>query len=149
MSAPTRSVALAVWGAMLATPVLFAGVTVAAAPPHGMRSPELAGMFLWMSAAVVGLGVALSHLLPRRIRQHEHGSRDAVAFTRLVLAWALLEGAAMFPLVAELVTGDRLLYLLCAAAVVAQLSLFPSEARWKGFAVQPLVSNGAARRTPR
>jgi hypothetical protein len=146
MSAPTRSVALAVWGAMLATPVLFAGVTVAAAPPHGMRSPELAGMFLWMSAAVVGLGVALSHLLPRRIRQHEHGSRDAVAFTRLVLAWALLEGAAMFPLVAELVTGDPLLYLLSAAAVAAQLSLFPSEARWKGFSVQPLPSGGPGQR---
>ena len=149
MSGPTRRMAVGVWSALLATPVLFAGVTVAAAPPHGMRSPELAGLFLWMSAAMVGLGVALSRLLPPRLRRHDRGSRDAVAFTRLVVAWAILEGAAMFPLVAELVTGDRLLYLLCAAAVAAQLSLFPSEARWKGFAVQPLVSNGAARRTPR
>ena len=145
MSAPTRSVALAVWGAMLATPVLFAGVTVATGPPHGMRSPELAGMFLWMSAAVVGLGVALSRLLPPRIRQHDHGSRDAVAFTRLVVAWAILEGAAMFPLVAELVTGDPFLYLLSAVAMAAQVSLFPSEARWAAYAVQPLPSGGSGR----
>jgi hypothetical protein len=51
--------------------------------------------------------------------------------------------------VAELVTGDELLYLLSAVAVAATLSLFPSEGRWKGFAVQPIESGGAARRTPR
>jgi hypothetical protein len=146
MSVPTRKVAVAAWGALLATPVLFAGVTVAAAPPQGMRSPELAGMFLWMSAAVVGLGVALSRLLPPRIREHDQGPRDAVAFTRLVVAWGILEGAALFPLVAKLVTGDPLLYALSAAAVGAQLSLFPSEARWKRFAVQPLASGGPGQR---
>jgi hypothetical protein len=146
MSVPTRKVAVAAWGALLATPVLFAGVTVAAAPPQGMRSPELAGMFLWMSAAVVGLGVALSRLLPPRIREHDQGPRDAVAFTRLVVAWGILEGAALFPLVAKLVTGDPLLYALSAAAVAAQLSLFPSEARWKRFAVQPLASGGPGQR---
>lgn len=140
MSAPTRKVAVVVWGALLSTPVLFAGVTVVADPPHGMRSPELSGMFLWMSAAVVGIGVALSRLLPPRIRQHDQGPRDAVAFTRLVVAWGILEGAALFPLVAELVTGDPLLYLLSAVAVAGQISLFPSETRWKGFAVQPLPS---------
>jgi hypothetical protein len=146
MSVPTRKVAVVAWGALLATPVLFAGVTVAAAPPQGMRSPELAGMFLWMSAAVVGLGVALSRLLPPRIREHDQGPRDAVAFTRLVVAWGILEGAALFPLVAKLVTGDPLLYALSAAAVAAQLSLFPSEARWKRFAVQPLASGGPGQR---
>jgi hypothetical protein len=146
MSAPTRKVAVVAWGALLATPVLFAGVTVAAAPPQGMRSPELAGMFLWMSAAVVGLGVALSRLLPPRIREHDQGPRDAVAFTRLVVAWGILEGAALFPLVAKLVTGDPLLYALSAGALAAQLSLFPSEARWKRFAVQPLASGGPGQR---
>jgi hypothetical protein len=146
MSAPTRKVAVVAWGALLATPVLFAGVTVAAAPPQGMRSPELAGVFLWMSAAVVGLGVALSRLLPPRIREHDQGPRDAVAFTRLVVAWGILEGAALFPLVAKLVTGDPLLYALSAGALAAQLSLFPSEARWKRFAVQPLASGGPGQR---
>jgi hypothetical protein len=114
-----------------------------------MRTPELAGLFLWMSAAVVGLGIVLSRLLPPRIGRRDQGLREEVALTRLVVAWAILEGAAMFPLVAELVTGDRILYLLSAAAVAAQVSLFPSEARWKGFAVQPLPSRGAARRMQR
>jgi hypothetical protein len=149
MSAPSRRVAVVVWGGLLATPVLFAGVTVAAHTPDGMRSPELAGLFLWMSAAVVGLGVALSRLLPQRLRRRDQGSRDAVAFTRLVVAWAILEGAAMFPLVAEMATGDPLLYLLSAAAMAALISLFPTEERWRGFAVQPLESHGAARRMQR
>jgi hypothetical protein len=69
-----------------------------------------------------------------------------VAFTRLVVAWGILEGAALFPLVAKLVTGDPLLYALSAGALAAQLSLFPSEARWKRFAVQPLASGGPGQR---
>ena len=149
MSAPTRKVAVVVWGGLLVAPVLFAGVTIARAPPHGMRTPELGGLFLWMSAAVVGLGIVLSRLLPPRIGRRDQELREEVALTRLVVAWAILEGAAMFPLVAELVTGDRILYLLSAAAVAALVSLFPSEARWKGFAVQPLPSRGAARRMQR
>jgi hypothetical protein len=148
MSAPTRRRAVLVWGVLLSTPVLFAGVTLATSPPGHMRSPELASVFLWMAAAVVGLGVVLSRLLPPHIRTRDPGSRNAVAFTRLVVAWAILEGSAMFPLVAELVTGDPRLYLVSAVAVAAQVTLFPSEARWKGFAVQPLASGGPGRMDP-
>lgn len=145
MSAPTRRVALVIWGALLATPLLFAGVTVVAAPPRDMRSPELAGMFFWMAAAVVGLGMALSRVLPPRIRPRAQGSRDSVALTRLIVAWAILEGASMFALVAQMVTGDPLLYLPFAAGFLAQAALYPSEARWNGLAVQPLTGGGARR----
>ena len=55
---------------------------------------------------------------------------------------------ALVALVAELVTGDARLYLVSAVAVAAQVSLFPSEARWKGFAVQPLASGGPGRMDP-
>jgi drug/metabolite transporter (DMT)-like permease len=141
MSAPTRRVAVAVWAGIVATPVLFAGVTMAVAPPPAMRSPELSGLFLWMAVAVAGLGVAIARVLPPRIRPREQGSRDAVAFTRLVVAWAILEGASMFALVAKLVTADPLLLVPWAIALVALVALYPSETRWKGNSVQPLQSN--------
>jgi hypothetical protein len=145
MSGPSRKVAVVVWGAMLAAPALFAAMTLAVAAPNELRSPELAGLFFWMAGAMVGLGVALSRLLPLRILPRDPGPRDTLAFTRLLAAWAILEGAAMFPLVAELVTGDPLLYLLCGVAVAAQISLFPSAERWAAYAVQPLPSGGSGR----
>jgi hypothetical protein len=145
MSAPTRRIAVLVWGAIVSTPVLFAGVTLVAAPPGGLRSPELTGMFRFMAAAVVGLGLVLARLLPPRIRARSPGSRDTVTFTRLIVAWAILEGAAMFPLVAQIVTGDPLLLAIGAVPLAALVALFPTEARWRGNAVQPMESGPRAR----
>jgi hypothetical protein len=145
MSAPTRRAAVVVWASMLVTPLFFAAVTVAVAPPREMRTPELSGMFFWLAAAVVGLGIAMSRLLPPRIRQRDSGSRDTVTFTRLAVAWAILEGAALFPLVAQLVTGDLFLFALTAVALAALVTLFPSETRWARHAVQPIASGGPNR----
>jgi hypothetical protein len=145
MTTPTRRIAVLVWGAILSTPVLFAGVTLVAAPPGGMRSPELSGMFRFMAAAVVGLGLVLARVLPPRIRARSQGSRDTVTFTRLLVAWAILEGAAMFPLVAQMVTGDGLLLAISAVPLAALVALFPTEARWRGNAVQPIDSGPRAR----
>jgi hypothetical protein len=133
MSAPTRRAAVVVWASMLVTPLFFAAVTVAVAPPREMRTPELSGMFFWLAAAVVGLGIAMSRLLPPRIRQRDSGSRDAVTFTRLAVAWAILEGAALFP------------FALTAVALAALVALFPSETRWARHAVQPIASGGPNR----
>jgi hypothetical protein len=138
MSTPTRKTAVAVWMGVAATPLFFAAVTVAVAPPPEMRSPELAGMFLWMAAAVVGLGIVLSRVLPLRIGARGQGARDPVAFTRLTVGWAILEGAALFPLVAQLVTGDPFQFLLTGVALAALVGLYPSEARWASHAVQPI-----------
>jgi hypothetical protein len=148
MTPPTRRIATLVWGAIVSTPVLFAGVTLAAAPPGGTSSPELAGMFRFMAAAVAGLGLVLSRVLPPRIRARSQGARDTVTFTRLLVAWAILEGAAMFPLVAQMVTGDALLLAIGAVPLAALVALFPTEARWRGNAVQPIES-GPGPRTDR
>jgi hypothetical protein len=145
VSAPTRTAAVVAWGATLLTPLFFAAVTVAVAPPPQLRSPELAGLFFWMAAAVVGLGVVLSRTLPPRLAARSAGSPDGVAFLRLVSAWGILEGAAMFPLVAHLVTGDPFLFLLTAVALAAVATLFPSPERWAGYAVRPLASGGTNR----
>jgi len=138
MNVPTRRTAVVVWLGILVTPLFFAAVTVVVAPPPEMRSPELAGMFFWMAAAVVGLGILLSRILPARIGKTGQGARDPVAFTRLTIAWAILEGAALFPLVAQLVTGDPFQFLLTGVALAALVGLFPSEARWASHSVQPI-----------
>jgi hypothetical protein len=130
---------------MMATPLLFAGVTAVAAPPRDMRSPEMSGLFLWMSAAVVGIGLAVARVVPPRIGARHQGSREALAFVRLAVTWGVLEGAAMFPLVANLVTGSPLLYVPGAVALLALAGLYPSEARWSGQAVPAPSGSGAAR----
>jgi len=143
VSAPRHRGAVGVWAGMLLTPLLFAGVALARPPRPEIRSPELAGMFLWMAAAVAGLGIAMSRILPRHIGPRGDGaSRDARAFARFLVAWAILEGAALFPLVAYLITGDPLLFLVALAAVAAHVSLFPTEERWRSLAAQPLPSQG-------
>ncbi len=143
MNAPTRSVAVAVWAGMLLTPLFFAGVTLAIRPRPDMRAPELGGMFLWMATAVAGLGIVMSRVLPPRIGPRGQGaSRDATAFVRLLVAWAILEGAALFPLVAFLITGEALLFVAVAGVVAAHVSLFPGPDRWRSLAAQPLPSHG-------
>jgi hypothetical protein len=62
-----------------------------------------------------------------------------------VVAWAILEGAALFPLVALLVTGSPFLFALTAVALAALVALFPSEARWASHAVQPIEGDGRNR----
>jgi len=150
VSVATRQVATFVWAGMLATPLLFAGLTVGRPPRPEIRAPELGGLFLWVAAAVAVLGVLTSRALPRFIGPRgEATSRNAVALARLLVAWAILEGAALFPLVAYLITGDRLLFLVAAVAVAAHASLFPTEARWASLAAQPLPSRGGKGRMVR
>jgi len=150
MSGATRRVAVAVWAGMLVTPLLFALVTLARPPSPDIRSPELSGMFLWMAAAVAGLGIVMSRALPRRIGPRGDGaSRNTMALARLLVAWGILEGAALFPLVAYLVTGSPLLFLVALAVLAAHLSLFPTEERWASLAAQPLPSRGGKGRMVR
>jgi hypothetical protein len=146
MGSPNRRIAIVVWTGMMVGPILFALVTLAADPRAELRQPELRGLFLWMSAGVVGLGTVLSRVLPPRVGPRGGGaSRDALALTRLVLAWAIGEGAVLFPLVARLVTGDGRLLALFAVALASLAALYPSEQRWASHSVQPLPSRGGSR----
>jgi hypothetical protein len=134
-------VAAFVWLSMLLAPVLFAGATAAA--PSRPEMPQLEGLFRWLAAAVAGLGIVMSRVVPPRIGPRGPGvSREATAFTRLVLAWAILEGAALFPMAARLVTGDPWLFLVLAVVLVALASVYPGERLWASLASQPLPSSG-------
>jgi len=54
-----------------------------------------------------------------------------VAFTRVLVSFALCEAAALAPLVAFMVTRDLRLLALVAVDVLALVLLFPTPARWE------------------
>jgi hypothetical protein len=140
MAGPSRRVAVAIWGAVLASPVVLAGVAVGLSRPPEM--PELRGLFLWMAAAVAGLGLLLSRALPPRIGAGAGAPSGTVALSRMVVAWAILEGAALFPSVAYLITGDPWLLLVVGLLLAALAAAFPGEARWVRAGGEPSAAGG-------
>jgi hypothetical protein len=129
-----REVAVLIWAAHLALLAIFLGVVLALPPRHDASiSPEL---LLALALATSVLGIACSRLLPPRIGTRQAGGRrEVVALTRLIIAWSLCEGVAIFPLVAFLLVRDARLLAVLAVDVVALLSLFPSVERWAALSV--------------
>jgi hypothetical protein len=124
----SHRVAVVVWGSMLLVPFFF--LAVAAQHRWGHDPREVAGLLFWLTVAASAFNIALSRLLPPRLGPFRAG-REATAFTRLVVAWALCEAAALFPLVVWIVSGDPRLLGVCAVDLVALLTLYPSDARWE------------------
>ena len=138
----TRRTARLIWAALVAAPFLFGAVAFAFA--RAPRSPEIVAPAFWLAAAASALNVALSRLLPPRLGPPAAQDGDAVAFGRLLVAFALCDAAAMAPLVAFMVTRDLRLLALVALDVVALLLLFPTDARWERLTPRPV--GGAAPR---
>jgi hypothetical protein len=143
MAGPSRRIAGVVWAATLASPLVLAVVALAARVQPEM--PQLRPVFLFLATAVAGLGVLMSRALPPRIAGRQGASADARAFTRSVVAWAILEGAALFPTVAYWVTGDGWLFLVVGIVLAAHASLFPGEARWRALGAVRAGGDGALR----
>jgi hypothetical protein len=74
---------------------------------------------------------------------------EALALTRLVVACALCEGAALFAVVAFLVTQDRLLLAPFALALAALLAHFPGDRHWARLAGAPAASSAPGARPNR
>jgi hypothetical protein len=124
-----------IWVALLATPLLFLGV--AAAVSQEASAPWLAGPLLWIAAAASAVNVALSRILPPRLGPARADDREAVAFTRVLVGFALCDAAALAPLVAYMITRDPRLLAVLAADVVALLLLYPSDPRWQRLLPEP------------
>jgi hypothetical protein len=122
-----RTVARLVWWSTLVVPAFFAAVVNSVR--EGRSHLQGSGLFFWITVLVSVLCIALAHGLPQRIRQVPAG-REATAFIRLVCGWALCEGAALFPLVAWIISDDPRLLGVCIVDLLALLTLYPSEARW-------------------
>jgi hypothetical protein len=125
-----RTVAQLVWWSTLVVPLFFGAVADSVRGRTGQL--QGGGLYFWITVLTSALCIALAQALPRRIRPVPAG-REATAFIRLVSGWALCEGAALFPLVAWIISDDPRLLGVCAVDLLALLTLYPSEARWSGL----------------
>jgi hypothetical protein len=137
----TRRAATAVWSAMLVVPFFF--MAVADTARWGAARPGTTTLLFWLTVGVSALNLTLAHLLPPRLGPF-HAGPEATAFTRLLIGWGLCEAAALFPLVAWIVSGDPRLIGVFAADLLALLLLFPSDHRWASL--RPAHPPTAARR---
>jgi len=126
----SRRAALFVWGSMVVTPLAF--MAVAATKRWGHDPRDVAGFLFWLTVLASAFNIALSRLLPPRLGPVRAG-REATAFTRLAVGWALCEAAALFPLVVWIVSGDPRLLGVCAVDLLALVTLYPSDARWESL----------------
>jgi hypothetical protein len=116
---------------MLLVPFAFLALTSALPIPARERPEAMRDLLFWLVAGTSVLAILLSRVLPRRIGPRaDAGGRDLVAFTRIVVAWSLCEAAALFPLVARMLTHDERMLAFFAMDVAALATLFPGEGRW-------------------
>jgi hypothetical protein len=127
----TRRAATLVWGAMLVVPFFFLALADTARW-GGARAGGASGLF-WATVAVSALDITLSRVLPPRLGPFRAG-REATAFARLLVAWLLCESAALFPLVAWIMSGDPRLIGVFGVDLLALVLLYPSDHRWESLA---------------
>ncbi len=127
----TRRSATLVWGSMLVVPFFFMALADTARWRGGR--PDATALLFWLTVAVSALNIVLSRALPPRLGPFRAG-REATVFARLLVAWALCESAALFPLVAWIVSGDPRLIGVFGVDLLALLLLFPSDQRWESLA---------------
>jgi hypothetical protein len=125
----TRRLALVIWGAMMLVPLLFLAVADAVRWPSPLGADT--GLLFGVTLAASALFISLAHLLPPSLPSSSAGP-GATVLVRMLVGWALCEAAALFPLMAWIVTGDQRLLGVCAVDLAALLTLFPREARWAG-----------------
>jgi hypothetical protein len=137
----TRRAATFVWASMLVVPFAFMAIVFQATVPE---LPELTAPLFWAAIAVSALNVTLSRLLPPRLAG---ASSDpaALAFTRLLVAWALCEAAALAPLVAFILTRDPRLLGVLGVDLLALVLLYPTDARWESVTPVPPPLGGSRR----
>jgi hypothetical protein len=137
----TRRAATLAWGSMLVVPFFFLALADSA---RWSGAPSAAAPLFWVTVAVSALNVVLSRALPPRLGPFRAG-REATAFGRLLVAWALCEAAALFPLVAWIVCGDPRLIGVFGADLLALVLLYPSDARWASLAPEDGAASGRMR----
>lgn len=133
-----RRTAAVAWWSMVLLPFAFMVLVFGFAAEYPVQ-PQLRELLFWIAIAGSAFQIALSRVLPGRLAPRAPGP-DAVAFARLLVAWALCESAALFPLVAYLVTGDPRLVGVFGVDLLALVLLYPSDGRWESAA--PAVDRG-------
>ena len=138
----TRQAAALTWAAMLVLPFFFLALADATRWRQGGR--DVTGLLFWATVGVSAACIALSRVLPQRLGPFRAG-REATAFARLAVAWLLCEAAALFPLVAWIVSGDPRLIGVFGVDLLALLLLAPSDLRWASMLPDGAPASGRVR----
>ncbi|ACG71823.1 conserved hypothetical protein [Anaeromyxobacter sp. K] len=138
---PERRTAAMIWGALVAGPALFLVVALAL-PLAGDPAPGIVQPLLLVLVALVLVEVPLSWLWAVRARLVGKAGGEAInveeqARTRLIIAAALCEGAALFAVVVFMVTRDLRALALFAIAFAGLISHFPSDRHWARLSREP------------
>jgi hypothetical protein len=138
-----RPTAYVVWGALVFGVVTFAVVASFVGPELRRGSAQAPDVLAELSLAVAVAGVLASRLVPPRLRRPADRDPDAFAMSRNVVAAALCEGAALFGLVAWMLTGSAWGAVGAAIALAGLISCFPGEARWRWLTADAQARPGA------
>ena len=133
----SRKVAPIIWAALLFAQVAF--LVVASFVRPGMRpvDPGLTRLLLVVQASLAVIAVALSRLLPARIRRLPGVLDDPLALSRNIKACALCEGAGLFSIVVFLLTGSPVALAVLLLPLGGLVACYPSEARWAALGGRP------------
>ncbi|GAO01749.1 hypothetical protein [Anaeromyxobacter sp. PSR-1] len=131
---PERRNAVMIWGVLAVAPVLFL-VVAFAVRLRGEPAPGIAQPLLLVLTVLVAVEVPVSWLWAVRMRPAAPSAgpaltRERLALTRLIVATAMCEGAALFAVVVFMVTRDPRALPLWAIAFAALLSHFPGDRHW-------------------
>jgi hypothetical protein len=138
LGVPGRRVAVALWGSMLAMPVLFLGVVLSLEGPSRAVAAAPADVLLVLAVATSALGILLSRVVPSRIPSRQGAGRPEItALLRLVVGWSICEGITIFPLVAFLVSRDDRLLAIFFLDLFALALCFPTRGRWRAALPTP------------
>jgi len=120
-----------IWAALCVGVATFFAISFAVEvkPDSGLLQPILA------AAAVLAIGcISGSRLWPARIKQAAGATPEQMALTRHIVGCALCEGAALFAVVAILLTRSPYAIAIAAICFYALLTLYPSLERWNRLA---------------
>jgi hypothetical protein len=144
-----RMTATIIWAALCAGVLLFFAVSLFVRLPG---DPRLVGVMLPVSAALTLVTTAVSWLWAVRMRPAlppgtTPHTPEQLALTRLIVATALCEGAALFAIVGFLVTGaDARMVGPLAVSLASILAHYPGDRHWARLTGGPAA--GAPRRNP-
>jgi hypothetical protein len=143
-----RRVATIIWGALVAGTTVF--LVVALSLPEAVGDPQLVRVLLPVSGGMSIVTTMASWFWVVRMRPAlPPGATtltpEALALTRLIVASALCEGAALFAIVVLLATSHAVALLPFAVSFVALLAHFPRERHWARLCGGTTAPAGAAR----
>jgi hypothetical protein len=141
-----RRIGTIIWAALVAGVLAFFAVALYLFLfVHVPGDARLVPVMLPVAAGLSVVDAALSWLWAVRMRPAVRAGAappapEAFALTRLIVASALCEGAALFALVAFLVTQDAVMLLPLAVSFVGLVAHFPGARHWARLVGEPAAS---------